>query len=396
MATPTKAQTFYPTTSTDDQAFTGEATIRALEEANPAANATTRAEWTTTTAQTRTWVPFATTTTNSDTSQNNGWTFENTTTDALVSTATDKRIFLAGVWQFNLNVVKTATPLLSTAASCIATVRVYRVATGGGTRSSLFTAASANITGSGTVTINSASQPVITLEAGEVVMIGITIVSAAFTATVIGGATTMDLDLQINNTTFVVPTPGVRTASTRSFDLDGRGTVTRVLAVDLSRSAIGKGEVTHTKAVVASKTFTLDGRGTPTHSKLVVAARTFSLVGKGEVSRVIAVAEDFDLTGVGTPTYSRAVVAAKSFTLDGRGTVSREGLISAMLERSLVGKGTITEVHPVQAFRTFSLVGKGQILTAGANGSTITLPIDEVPEGGGGGTTINYIFGVIE
>lgn len=175
--------------------------------------------------------------------------------------------------------------------------------------------------------------------------------------------------------------------------LTGKGTVTRQFAASVIRTATGKGQAILQKSVTASK--------------------TFSLTGKGIVTRTVAIAEDFDLVGKGTVTMNRTVLASVTTTLIGKGTVTRQfnagivktatGIGVAILQKSvtasktfsLTGKGIVTDTHLVQAYRTFNLIGKGEILVNGPNGSTITIPIDEVPEGGGG-TTIEYIFGVIE
>lgn len=183
-------------------------------------------------------------------------------------------------------------------------------------------------------------------------------------------------------------------AAAKSFSVDGRGTVSRVLAGALPRTAQGRGTVTSSKATVAAKAFSLVGKGTATESRAVAAFRTFSLVGKAAVTHTKAVAEDFDVAGRGAASFSRAVVAAKSFTLVGKATLTR--VLALVLSRSVTGKGVVTEVHPVQAYRTFSLVGKGEIPTAGPNASTITIPIDEVPEGGGGTTIVKKAIFVFD
>lgn len=103
------------------------------------------------------------------------------------------------------------------------------------------------------------------------------------------------------------------------------------------------------------------------------AACSFSndLTGKGTVTRgALAVGIPRTLIGKGTVTSSKAVIASKSFNLVGKGTVSHTKAVA--MERSLVGKG--------------------EILTTGANASTITIPIDEVPTGGGAVKKNLYIF----
>lgn len=196
---------------------------------------------------------------------------------------------------------------------------------------------------------------------------------------------TLDVDDANTNITFAA-NQGIKQWCRLSGDPIGNGTVTRSLAITQPRSATGNGTVTSTKATIASKSFDLVGKGTVTHTK--------------------AIAEDFDLVGKGTPTMSRVVAASHTATLTGKGTVTHGAMDIGMVETAtgkgtvtstkatiaaksfdLVGKGVVTEVHPVQAFRSFALVGKGEILMSGANGSTITLPLDELPTGEGGGNT---------
>lgn len=180
----------------------------------------------------------------------------------------------------------------------------------------------------------------------------------------------------------------------------------------LTGNLIGKGTALESgKAIVED--FNLIGVGTVTSSKATIASKSFDLIGTGTVSHTKAIAEDFDLVGVGTATSTKITTAAKSFDLTGTGETSR--LIVVGITEDLVGKGevtsvkattasktfdltgvgTITELHPVTAYRTFNLVGKGEVPLSGANGGTITLPLDEVPTGSGS-TIITNIFGIME
>jgi hypothetical protein len=219
------------------------------------------------------------------------------------------------------------------------------------------------------------------------------------------------LQLGANATTLVNATLGT-TNYDLTLDVDDSGTFLDFasgqgirIRCSLSDTTIGKGTVTLSRALTMSKS--LVGKGVVTMTRLSTIAKTFSLIGKGVVTHTKAVAKDFDLVGRGTATMTRVVVAAKSFTLVGKGVVTLGGSLIAMARSavgkgvvisakataaaktfSLIGKGVVTEVHPVQAFRAFNLVGKGEILKTGANASTITLPIDEVPGEGGGETII--------
>lgn len=188
---------------------------------------------------------------------------------------------------------------------------------------------------------------------------------------------------------------GIHQTGTITTNLTGAGTVTRNLDGALTRNAVGVGTPTSTKATIASKTFSLVGNGTVVMTKNTQAQRTFNLTANGTVTRQLSVQKaNFNLTAIGTPTYSKVTVASKTFNMVGVGTLSLNRALT--LTRNAVGTGTVTNVHPVAAYRTFNLVGTGQVLVNGTNGTTITLPIDEVPTGGGGGTTIInkpiYIF----
>lgn len=256
---------------------------------------------------------------------------------------------------------------------------------------------------------------------GTAKTISVSIVVTDTTFGAVGGTAAEILFLQLGFNTGTVPNPTLGTATftqiltvdntntnitfasgqgihqigTLSTNVTGAGTVTRNLAATMSRNATGVGTSTSTKATVASKTFNLVGNGTVVMTKNTQAQRTFNLNGTGTVTRQFAVQKaNFNLTGVGTPTNSKVTVASKTFSLSAKGTVTH--IKALTMSRNATGVGTVTNVHPVAAFRTFNLIGAGEVLVNGANGTTITLPIDEVPTGGGGGTTIikkpTYIF----
>lgn len=218
----------------------------------------------------------------------------------------------------------------------------------------------------------------------------------------------------------------------KAFDLIGEGVVTRQFSVSEFFDLIGDGVPTMSRVVVAAKSFTLlgegvatsnmaialarsaVGEGTPTFSKLVVASKTFSLIGEAVATRQFAVAEDFDVIGEGVPTMTRVVVAAKSFNLIGEGVATR--VLAVALTLSAVGEGTptfskaviasksfdvvgdglLTFVKFTTVYRYFDLIGDGKIEISGNNASTVTLPIDEIPSGGGGDIIIikkpTYVF----
>lgn len=168
---------------------------------------------------------------------------------------------------------------------------------------------------------------------------------------------------------------GIRQACILSSNNVGNGTVARVVDVGLLRSATGKGALTESRVVVASKFFTLDGRGTvtrvmeleldesligvgaATESRAVIASKEFTLDGRGSVTRVFALALDLDVVGVGAVDAQKAVLATKEFTLDGCGVPTHSKLTQAAREFSLVGKGVVTRTLALA--EDFDLVGLG-------------------------------------
>jgi hypothetical protein len=175
----TTAQVFYPSASAQDQTISGANVIDKLVTSAPATNSATTNTYAS--ASTQTVIPYTSTTTATDTTQNNGWAFNNAGVDGLSSTTTDKRVFPAGVWAFQGSLTFGAPALVATATATVV-AKVYRVVTGGGARSLLFTATSAVVsstaTGAFAWSASSASQPAYVMAAGEVVEVGFTIASA--------------------------------------------------------------------------------------------------------------------------------------------------------------------------------------------------------------------------
>lgn len=189
----------------------------------------------------------------------------------------------------------------------------------------------------------------------------------------------------------------------RTYNLLGEGEVTRdgldIVPADFNLQ--GDGDTAYTRQTIASKTFDLLGEGFlarddfrirmifdllgegfTDYNRETIAARTFSLVGEGLLSDQKRIAfTDFTLLGEGVTSYNRAVAAAKFFDLLGQGVSVQDALLIAFNTFGILGEGLITEVHPVQAFRTFNLIGDGYVPISGATGSTITVPLDELPTG---------------
>lgn len=381
----TNARRFHPTTVADDQTFTSEGTIRAVNSTAPANNTATTVSWTTTTVTEKTVIPVTTNSAAGNTSNNNGWSFNNVASPGLNSTALTRRKILAGVWNFQVQVgLNTPALLASISASIKATV--YRVAAGGGARTELFNVSSANFSASGNIAWSSTPRPEYFLEAGEVIMVGFTMTSASTTAAVFGANRNTVATITLGaNTFFEVPAPGIRTDYVTALSLAGSGVATKgaMLLTKQNLNAIGVGVPTATKVVVAAKTFDLTGKGNATHTKTVQAQRTFSLVGKGIATENAAITQARSATGKGIATGTKVVVASKTFNLTGKGVVTETHSVQANRTFNLTGKAVVTETHPVQVNRTFNLTGVGVIT------GRIEIPIDAVPEAGG---TINYFY----
>lgn len=385
----TIAQKFYLGTGNDDGTYG--TTIKQLVTTAPGANSATTNTWSSTTASTQTEIPITASSTNSDTSSSNGWAFNDTTGgDALVSTATEQRIIPAGVWSFSMSYTLNSPALLATIA-CTVTANVYRVSSSG-TRTLLFQASSANFSATGTITWNSASQAQYTLGANEVILVGYTATSAATAALVLGAVTNTVLTLNLGTNSFVtLPSPGVRTNYIRSYDATGTGAasvVSRLLT--MARSAIGRGEVSFTKAATVAKSFTLVGTGTVSHLKAITQPRTATGTGTVAYTRATIVARSFNLTGTGTVSRDELLIIFLARTISGVGSVAYTKSASVSKSFTVTGNGVITEVHPVQAFRTFNMSGVGVV-----NGK-IELPIDKVPTGSGPSVTQTTIFAILE
>lgn len=396
----TIAQTFFHANVEQDFTAAGEVDIKKLVEAAPGGVSTTRTLHANAAGTTQiTLDPYSDRNTVGDIRANAGWAINRLGADGMESTASGKRIIPAGAWTFTLNV---ALPVAGTTTGTLTVsfiAQVFRVSSSGA-RTALFTATSNTGQSTGlaalastTLTATSAAQPQYTLEADETIHVGflsnLVQVAGLVGATVAGTATwTVGAAAQFVR----VPAPGVRTAYTQSNDLIGKGVILNpdLIIVLIERGVIGKGVPTHTKLTTASRTYSFIGIGTLSYTKVTQAQRTFSLIGKGTVTRTVNITPNArSLVGIGTPTYTRAVTASKTFSLTGVGTASRLGMIAVFATRDLVGKGVITYVKATNAARAFSVIGKGEVLKSGANASSITIPIDEVPEaGGGGGTTI--------
>lgn len=247
------------------------------------------------------------------------------------------------------------------------------------------------------VTVNISVASAVQFSQGEILLLQVganatTLVDATL------GTTTYDLTLRIGTATATridfAAGQSIAQVCVLTLNTVGEGTPTRgILDITQPRSVVGEGALTFVKAAAISKTFSLIGEAVPTRqfnvledfdligeavptmTRVVVASKSFSLIGEGVVTRSLALAIARSALGEGAVTFTKAVIASKTF--------------------DLIGEGVIDFVKFTTVYRTFNLVGEGKIENTGNNASTITLPIDEVPEGGGGTTVVVkpvYIF----
>jgi hypothetical protein len=175
--------------------------------------------FTSTSSTTLTMIPYTNVSGSStnDTRTDNGWALNEaeSSNDGMGSISTRKRVIPAGDWIFAIDVDYTA-PALLTSYDIQAEMSVYRVATGGGSRSLLFTGTSNTITvdleaGSGTLTTTS-SQGEYIIEPGETIHVATRITSAA-TEALLGSTTNSVITIPAATSgalTYTLPSPGLR------------------------------------------------------------------------------------------------------------------------------------------------------------------------------------------
>lgn len=334
--------------SNDDDGTYG-TTIKQLVSTAPTANSATTNTWSSTTASAETHVPLAATTAAGDTSNSNGFAFNNAGTDSLQSQAGGKRFFRPGVWGFSNSYTLNSPALLATIA-CAVRANVYRVATAGGARSLLFFADSANFSATGVITWNSAAQPEIILAAGEVVEVGYVATSAATAALVVGAVTNTVLTLNLGSSSFItVPSPGIgiladTVASTSGlgmllgkigsffagiFSSTGLGTATGIVGATAGTvaSATGLGTQNGVGASRFAAIATAAGTGVQTGVIGSISSGVFSSVGTSNANGLIGsfFAAVASATGVGNLIGNIGAFFSGVFNSTGLGTVSGYG-----------------------------------------------------------------------
>jgi len=379
---------FYPTAATQDQTI-GAGVVRAILNAVPVVNSTSQCTWTAATAADITVIPLANnSTTGTDTTANNGWAFNNANATGLGSTATARRVILAGVWAFqgtvNLNIPAT----LQTVSATIKAV-VYRVATGGGARTELFrTAASAAVTNASAIaaadvnwTVSSASQPQIILAAGEVIMVGY-IITSRNTVNTLGAITntvvTFHLGNQLQANQFTVPSSGIRTLFSSTLAAVVAVVATLIRQVRKPLSALGVGNAVFSRRITGFRSFANVATGNADFARAVTAARLFANVATVVASRLVRLSafrtlpatvtvvptlakrafKSFAAISTAVPAFSRLITAFKSF--------ANVSTVIPAFSRSVTNRRTLSAVATVIPALTRRT---GKLLTAIATGT---------------------------
>lgn len=402
---PTTAQQFFFGTIDDDQDFPGVTeNVKKLLEAAPGANTTTTVTWTTTTIVEKTVIPLTGSTANGDTTTTNGWAFNDSGADGLGSLEGALRRIPAGVWNFSFQMTLNTAALLDTHALTI-TAKVYRVAdivgSTGGARTLLFTATSPNQTASATVSWNSASQPEVLLQPGEVVMVGFTATSASTTATVLGANTNTVMTVSLGaNTRMTVPAPGIETiakgigSSNASSGADGNlagvGSVIG-LSDGISTAAAS---LSATGATVGASNGLSSGDGALAAVAPIVGSVSSTSAANGQLSGVAEIIGQS--SGISTVSGEGATVkptaGASSSISDVFAILSAIGVMAGNANSLSTVQGSMGAVAEASGFATGSSTGLGALAAVAPTVGSVN-----VAEGGGGETIINisrpiYLF----
>jgi len=302
----TIAQKFFYSTTEQDFTATGEVDIKKLVEAAPGTDSTTIASHDNAAGTTQiTLDPYTTRSTVGDIRANAGWAINRLGADGMVSTATEERFIPAGTWTVTMFVSIPAAGTLTGTLTVSNIYQIFRVSSTGartaiGSTFTSNTVASALAAGANSGLLTATINPgKIILAPDETIHIGaisnMVQVAGALGATVVGTAT-----YQVGTAAEYVEVgaPGVRTNYPRSTDVIGEGVPTRdALAITQSRSAVGEGAPTFSRASIISKTFSLVGEGAATNTKAIDVPR--SLVGEGAVAGTITIPLDEVPTGGG-------------------------------------------------------------------------------------------------
>ena len=293
-----RGTTLYHRTTDQDQSWGTD--IRALLS-SAAADTDWTQTFTSTTAHFQTTDPYTNTTSSAtnDTRTNHGWALNEAaaSADSMWSTATRKRYTLSGNWQFSTAIAWSAPALLESYDIYIE-YSVYRVATGGGTRTLLFSVNSntQNVTlvsGSGTLSASS-SQSEYLFEPGETMHVAMRINSKA-TSALLGSTTNTVITVKGATSGALkttLPSPGLRDLFFDSNAAVGAGVGERSLLVTKDYDAVGAGVGTIERIVEYVRGFDAVGAGIGDITKVVIFVRGFDAVGVSTITARIEL--DFD------------------------------------------------------------------------------------------------------
>jgi hypothetical protein len=392
---PTTARVFHITADDDDQSFG--ATVKRLNETQPSANSDTIIRWATTTVTEKTVIPLADNSTSGDSSINNGWAFNNGGADGLGSTTAAKRRVRAGEWTFILTISLNAPATLDTHALTI-TAKVYRVATGGGSRSLLFTSASPNQTSGGRKAWVSTEDEIV-LDAGEVILVSFTMTSASTTAVVLGANTQTVVEVDFGaNSYVVVPEPGIETLAIGAGSASGSS----VVDADAAGIAAMEGATSGASAVAGQLSAVAETAGQSAGSSSGAAELVAISTTNGASAGTSQVSGDLAAVGVlvGSSEGSSTVVGLIGRTLPTVG--SSEATANVSGELGAVAEFTGAAIGASSSTGSFGAISETVGLAEGSSTADGSFGVIASTEGtatvcdGGGGTTFIYPINIFD
>lgn len=249
-----------------------------------------------------------------------------------------------------------------------------------------------------TTTVSVVVGSVVTFAAGEVLLLQVGANSGTLGNPALG-TQTYTFTFRLGSVTRIdwATNQGIRQVCTLTTSTSSAGVPTRNYGITPTvYTSVAAGHTTYSKLSTLAKSFALTAvaaasrtgllvlalprdliaTATPSYNRQAAAQRTANLTAQGAVishNRALSIGRL--ATGIGIATYLKQVTASKSFTLNGVGT-------------STFSKFTI-------ANREFTVVGQARIVMTGPNASMISMPLDDIPDGGVvAGPT--YIFPVLD
>lgn len=325
----TRAATFYPSTTDQDFAATGEVDIRKLVETLGGANQDTAASFGTGTAEII-LDPYATrSTTGTTDAPNLGWAINRDGSDGMAvptppaGVDSAERFIEAGTWTFRGRLAS-----LATTSNYRMRVRVYKVASDG-SRSLLFGPINSNstaVTGAGADVSASTNPGEVTFDEDETLLVSYGI--EKMNSTVGNEQISFRLNDTTGNDCEIVLPAGIRTRYRDTVQVTATGTAANnSLGIALDRAVNGVGTATMSRSVVAAKAVTVNAIGTAAQSK-AITPNTITVTGIGTVSGRIQIPideipDDGDFSG----SDPNATVAGTVYDSDGNASVGATVLL---------------------------------------------------------------------